>query len=279
MSAQVGYVGHHADHLVTPVEGNQALPGVGRSVDVGAKGDAPAALRRAAAHHHHRDDGRARPAADYNSMQASVRQRSATAASEFLASYTLGERHHQQPRLLRRVRRHGAAGRDQRDRGRLLAEHLRSRGRVGTGVPRRPAQLHLVGAPYELPFGQGTAATAASWPGAIDAILGGWGLGGIFQARCGLPITVIDGRAPSLQGERGSERPNCVGDRKPTDQSHRRNGSTSTRSRRRRSARLAIARSGSRARQATPTSTACCRSDSRSAARATPSSGSRRSTS
>ena len=29
MSAQIGYVGHHADHLVTPVEGNQALPGVG----------------------------------------------------------------------------------------------------------------------------------------------------------------------------------------------------------------------------------------------------------
>src|SRR5258707_831293 len=31
MSAQIGYVGHHADHLVTPVEGNQALPGVGDS--------------------------------------------------------------------------------------------------------------------------------------------------------------------------------------------------------------------------------------------------------
>src|SRR5437667_8383354 len=29
MSAQIGYVGHHADDLVTPVEGNQALPGVG----------------------------------------------------------------------------------------------------------------------------------------------------------------------------------------------------------------------------------------------------------
>jgi hypothetical protein len=24
MLAQVGYVGHHAEHLVTPVEGNQA---------------------------------------------------------------------------------------------------------------------------------------------------------------------------------------------------------------------------------------------------------------
>ena len=43
MSAQVGYVGHHADHLVTPVEGNQALPGVGDPVDVGAKDHAPAA--------------------------------------------------------------------------------------------------------------------------------------------------------------------------------------------------------------------------------------------
>ena len=29
MSANVGYVGHNADHLVTPVEGNQPLAGVG----------------------------------------------------------------------------------------------------------------------------------------------------------------------------------------------------------------------------------------------------------
>ena len=29
---------------------------------------------------------------------------------------------------------------------------------------------------------------------------------------------MTDGRAPSLQGERGSERPNCVGDWKPGDQ-------------------------------------------------------------
>ena len=29
MSANVGYVGHNAKHLVTPVEGNQPLPGVG----------------------------------------------------------------------------------------------------------------------------------------------------------------------------------------------------------------------------------------------------------
>src|SRR5262249_40318645 len=29
LSAQIGYVGHHADPLVTPVEGTQPLPGVG----------------------------------------------------------------------------------------------------------------------------------------------------------------------------------------------------------------------------------------------------------
>ena len=58
----------------------------------------------------------------------------------------------------------------------------------------------------------------SNWSGLTDALLGGWQLGGIINARTGLPITVIDGRARSLQGERGSERPNCVGDWKPDDQ-------------------------------------------------------------
>ena len=53
----------------------------------------------------------------------------------------------------------------------------------------------------------------------VDAMLGGWRLSGIFQARTGFPITVIDGSAPSLQGVRGNERPNCVGDPVPSDQS------------------------------------------------------------
>jgi hypothetical protein len=42
-------------------------------------------------------------------------------------------------------------------------------------------------------------------------------VGAIFQARSGIPVTVIDGRARSLQGERGFERPNCVGDPVPGD--------------------------------------------------------------
>ena len=115
------------------------------------------------------------------------------------------------------------------------------------------------------------------WSGLTDALLGGWRLGGIFQARSGLPITVTDGRAPSLQGERGSERPNCVGDWKPADQSIN-HWLDITAFQPCRSARSATARSASRGRPATRTSTWCCRSGSRSAVRDTPSSGSRRST-
>ncbi len=71
---------------------------------------------------------------------------------------------------------------------------------------------------YELPFGQGRT-YGAGWSDVMNALLGGWRVGGIFQARSGLPITVFDGRNRSLQGERGAERPNCVGDPHPADQS------------------------------------------------------------
>ena len=61
-------------------------------------------------------------------------------------------------------------------------------------------------------------ALCSGWPAPLNAVAGGWRLAGIFQTRTGLPITVIDGRARSLQGERGSERPNCVGDPVPSNQ-------------------------------------------------------------
>jgi len=75
----------------------------------------------------------------------------------------------------------------------------------------------IVSATYELPFGRGRK-FGSEWSGVTNAVLGGWKLGGIVQVRSGLPITVTDGRARSLQGERGSERPNCVGDPVPSNQ-------------------------------------------------------------
>src|SRR4029453_16515724 len=71
---------------------------------------------------------------------------------------------------------------------------------------------------YDLPFGNGRK-WGTNWSGVTNALLGGWKVGTIFQARSGIPITVIDGRARSLQGERGFERPNCVGNPVPSDQS------------------------------------------------------------
>jgi hypothetical protein len=71
---------------------------------------------------------------------------------------------------------------------------------------------------YELPYGRGRTWGSDASP-VVEAILGGWRLSGIFQARSGFPITVTDGSRPSLQGARGNERPNCIGDPVPSDQS------------------------------------------------------------
>ena len=76
----------------------------------------------------------------------------------------------------------------------------------------------MLSAAYELPWGRGRK-WGSNWTGPMNAILGGWKLSGIFQARTGFPITVQDSRGSSLQAVRGGERPNCIGNPKPADQS------------------------------------------------------------
>ena len=60
MSANIGYVGHKATHLVAPVEGNQPLPGVGDPTDLGAIAGAAPAVQDGAADPEHLDHGVAR---------------------------------------------------------------------------------------------------------------------------------------------------------------------------------------------------------------------------
>ena len=185
MSAQVGYVGHHADHLVTPVEGNQALPGVGRSRRPGRR--RPRA-GRSSARSRWSPRSRRRPRAagsKYNSMQASVRQRCVDGV-EFLASYTLAKGTTNNRGFYGVFGGTGLQGVTSATEGRVLAEHLRPRGGVGPGVPRRAPQLHLLGAPTSCRSAR-AARTAPTGPARSNAILGGWRLGGIFQARTGLP--------------------------------------------------------------------------------------------
>jgi hypothetical protein len=62
---------------------------------------------------------------------------------------------------------------------------------------------------YELPFGHGRK-MGASWNKGIDAILGGWQVGGIYTAHTGFPLTIKLATDPSGTNAR-SDRPNVIG--------------------------------------------------------------------
>jgi hypothetical protein len=207
MSANVGYVGHNADHLVTPVEGNQPLPGVGDPTTW-----APTQTRRplyaTAPLITNISTTAARGRSDYNALQVSLRQRNVQ-GFEYMASYTLSEV------KTNNLGYYGSGG--------VAAEGAYWMNTYEPEWNYGPAFFDarhnfVYSANYELPFGKGR-----KWGGdssaLVDAFLGGWRLSGIFQARTGFPITVTDGSAPSLQGQRGNERPNCVGNPVPSDQS------------------------------------------------------------
>jgi hypothetical protein len=67
---------------------------------------------------------------------------------------------------------------------------------------------------YQLPFGRGRKMGAA-WNKGVDAILGGWQVGGIYTAHTGFPLTIKLSSDPSGTGAR-SYRPNVIGT--PNDQ-------------------------------------------------------------
>ena len=215
MSAQVGYVGHHAEHLVTPVEGNQALPGVGDPSTWAPKpqrrplfGALPLVTTIATT--------AARSGSRYNAMQASVRQR-ASDGIEFLASYTLGKTRTNNRGFYGVFGGTGLQGVTSATEGAYWQNTYDPEAEWGPAF-HDVRHNFVFSSTYELPFGQGRS-IGSGWSSPVNAILGNWRVSGIFQARTGLPITVVDGRARSLQGERGSERPNCVGDPHPADQS------------------------------------------------------------
>jgi hypothetical protein len=215
MSAQVGYVGHHADHLVTPVEGNQALPGVGAPSSWAPKNTRrplysaqPLVTTIATT--------AARSGSRYHSMQASVRQRTQHGV-EFLASYTLAKGRTNNRGFYGVSGGSGPQGVTGATEGAYWQNTYDPEAEWGPAFHDVRHNAILSGT-YDLPFGTDRR-WGADWSDVTNALIGGWRLGGIFQVRSGLPVTVTDGRAPSLQGERGSERPNCVGDWKPSNQS------------------------------------------------------------
>jgi len=206
MSANVGYVGHKATHLVTPVEGNQPLPGTG-DVSTWAPLQQRRPLFATAPLITNISTTAARGRSDYKGLQVSVRQRNVS-GFEYLASYTLSEV------KTNNLGYYGSGG--------VAAEGAYWMNTYEPELNYGPAFFDarhnfVLSANYELPFGKGRKWGSDS-SGLVEAILGGWRLGGILQARTGFPITVIDSSNPSLQAVRGNQRPNCVGNPVPADQ-------------------------------------------------------------
>ena len=214
MSAQVGYVGHHATHLVTPVEGNQALPGVGDPA-TWAHRDTRRPLFSAQPRITTIATTAARGGSRYNSMQASVRQRLDDGV-EFLASYTLGKVTTNNRGFYGVFGGTGPQGVVSATEAAYWQNTYDPDADWGPAFHDVRHNLVLSGT-YELPFGIGRA-YGSDWSGTMNAILGGWKIGGIFQARTGLPITVFDTRNRSQMNDRGGDRPDCVGDPHPADQ-------------------------------------------------------------
>jgi hypothetical protein len=205
LSANVGYVGHNAKHLVTPVEGNQPLPGVGAPSTW-----APLQNRRplftTALLLTNISTTASRGRSNYHALQASVRQR-ARQGLEYIASYTLGRA------MANQLGYYGSGGL-------TAAEGTYWMNAYDPELNYGPAFFDVrhnfvLSASYELPFGR----ERGSGPsGLARAILGGWRVMGIVQARTGFPVTILDGRGSSLQAVRGGERPNCIGNPTPAEQ-------------------------------------------------------------
>ncbi len=150
-----------------------------------------------------------RSGSKYNSLQASVRQRS-WKGLEFLASYTFAKGTTNNRGFYGVFGGTGPQGVTSATEGAYWQNTYDPDAEWG---PMFHDVRHnfILSATYDLPWGKGRK-WGSDWCGVKNALLGGWKVGGIFQARTGLPITVTDGRARSLQGERGAERPNCVGE-------------------------------------------------------------------
>ena len=144
---------------------------------------------------------------DYDGLQVSLRQRAVKGVGSF-ASYTLSRTRSNN------LGYYGSGG--------VAAEGAYWANTYDPEANYGPAFFDarhnfVFSANYELPWGKGRK-WASDASTVTDAIIGGWRLSGILQLRSGFPIAVVDTRARSLQGQRGNERPNRVGDPVPSDQ-------------------------------------------------------------
>jgi hypothetical protein len=200
LSAQLGYVGSRATHMVVPFDFNQPLPDPG-PVSTWRPLDQRRPLFALNPSIGTTSGTNSIGVGAYDAVQASVRQRPAEGL-EFLASFTYGKA------LSDNIGYYGVGWGQTAVQGfyYLDSSHpLRDYGQSPYDVRR----MFSLATNYELPIGKNRK-IGANWGRAADALMGGWSLNSIFQARSGLALSVTDSAGQSLQATRSNERPDRI---------------------------------------------------------------------
>jgi hypothetical protein len=205
-SINVGFVGSKSKYLVTPIEGNQPLPGTGP-----ASSWRPLQERRPLYAFNplitNISTTASRGRADYKALQTTFKQR-LWKGLDFLANYTLGEANSNN------LGYYGSGG--VASEGAYPVNSNDIEANYGPAFFDARHIFSLAGS-YELPFGKDRP-FGTNWNRALDAVAGGWDVSFAVTAHSGFPITVQDSSNPSLQATRSAVWPDLIGDPVPSDQ-------------------------------------------------------------
>jgi hypothetical protein len=206
-SINIGYVGSKSKYLVTPIEGNQPLPGTGPpSTWLPLQQRRPLYAFNPLITNISTTASRGR--SDYKALQTTFKQRLWNGL-DFVANYTLGEANSNN------LGYYGSGG--------VAAEGAYPVNSYDIEANYGPAffdarHIFSLAGSYEMPFGQGRM-FGSGWSRAVDAVAGGWDVSFAVTAHSGFPITVQDSSNPSMQATRSTVWPDLIGDPVPSDQS------------------------------------------------------------
>ena len=199
-SINIGYVGNWSTQLVTPIDGNQPLPGTGDPTTW-----LPVQQRRPLYPFNPLIQSisttASRGRSNYNGLQSTFKQRLWNGL-DFVANYTWSKSMANNSGYFGNG---GVAGE-----GAYPQNSYNIEANYGPAAYDARHIFSLAGS-YDLPFGR-ERKFGSSWNRGLDAVLGGWSTSFATTAHTGFPITVVDGSNPSLQASRVTERPNRVGD-------------------------------------------------------------------
>jgi len=199
-SINISYVGSKSKYLVTPIEGNQPLPGTGP-----ASTWKPLQERRPLYAFNplitNISTTASRGRSDYNALQTSFKQR-LWKGLDFVANYTYGEANSNN------LGYYGSGG--VASEGAYPVNSNDIEANYGPAFFDTRHLFSLAGS-YELPFG-------SSSNRALHAVIGDWAASFAVTAHSGFPITVQDSSNPSLQATRSTVWPDLIGDPVPSDQ-------------------------------------------------------------